>query len=354
MTALRALRSRMAALLLALLVMVAGGLVATGSSALAGTGLVYHAVDSDNDPYSGIYLRNGTSMGSVDRVYSRYMVYGNSFELNCGAWGESVGPYANRRWHNVLVLNGPAAGQIGWVADRYADTPNKANQLTPGEPECGQAAPPPPPPAGGAVYFQPRWTSGDPYPTDDVLTISKDKWSYNVTKAVTKADCKTDRVDDNVPATVGGKLVTTMGTWSVSRLAPIYMIEQNFDLAKKFNFIVMYDPGSYANFFDPNGCDQFFDESGYLAKWLGASNNNVLMILAGRDTYDPNWLGQGSHQGIQQKLFPKIRGNKQLSSQVYVCNYESMPHPDVLWNFRSVMSNGRTTACPQGISAWHP
>lgn len=106
----------------------------------ANAGPVYQVIDADNDPYTGIYLRNGTSMANVDRVASRYIVYGNSVDLLCGTWGEAVGPYANRRWHNVRVLNGPAAGQTGWVADRYTNTPNAANQPTPGEAECG--APP--------------------------------------------------------------------------------------------------------------------------------------------------------------------------------------------------------------------
>lgn len=117
-------------------------LVGSPGEALAGTGLYYQAVDSDNDPYSGIYLRNGTGMANVTRIGSRYMYYGNTVELVCGAWGEAVGPYVNRRWHSVRVIDGPAAGQQGWIADRYLNTPNKANQATPGEPECGSAPAP--------------------------------------------------------------------------------------------------------------------------------------------------------------------------------------------------------------------
>ena len=38
--------------------------------------LSYTVVDSDNDPYSGIYLRDDTRMAAVNRVPSRYMLYG--------------------------------------------------------------------------------------------------------------------------------------------------------------------------------------------------------------------------------------------------------------------------------------
>src|SRR5688572_4218562 len=106
----------------------AAGLGFVPAPAQAGTGLFYTVVDSDQDPYSGIYLRNDTNMGSATRVTSRYMLYGTRIELICGTWGESVGPRNNRRWHQVYVPSGYAAGQTGLVADRYLDTPNVANK----------------------------------------------------------------------------------------------------------------------------------------------------------------------------------------------------------------------------------
>ena len=109
-------------------------------------------IDADNDPYSGIYLRDDTRMAAVNRVPSRYMLYGTVVDLICGANGEAVGPYSNRRWHKVTVRTGSTTGQVGWIADRYLNTPNKANQPTPGESECGQIPPPattqPPTPSG--------------------------------------------------------------------------------------------------------------------------------------------------------------------------------------------------------------
>lgn len=109
------------------------------------TGIIVQVVDRDNDPYSGIYLRRGRSMNEVDRINSNYVPYGTSVELICGAWGEAVGPNANRRWHNVRVANGANTNRVGWLPDRYLTTSNYANQPTPGEPECGSSQPPAPP-----------------------------------------------------------------------------------------------------------------------------------------------------------------------------------------------------------------
>lgn len=138
------------------------GLLATMAAALLGSvvlapapsataGPIYQAVDADNDPYSGIYLRNGTSMANVTRDAAHYITYGTSLDLQCGTWGEAVGPYANRRWHWVRVVNGANAGRYGWIADRYVNTPNAANQLTPGEPECGATSTPAPAPTTGSA-----------------------------------------------------------------------------------------------------------------------------------------------------------------------------------------------------------
>lgn len=121
--------------------------LATVTAPSAEAGPTYQAYDADNDPYNGIYLRNGTSMGNVSRTPSNYITYGTSLDLMCGTWGESVGPYGNRRWHNVRVLNGSNAGRVGWIADRYVNTPNRANQPTPGEPECGSGPAPAPQPS---------------------------------------------------------------------------------------------------------------------------------------------------------------------------------------------------------------
>lgn len=69
---------------------------------------------------------------------------GAAVVTNCWAWGDAVGPYANRLWWLISY-----AGRQFYAADRYLSTPNAANQPPPGQPQCGSTPPPlpPPPPA---------------------------------------------------------------------------------------------------------------------------------------------------------------------------------------------------------------
>ncbi|MFT4263461.1 MAG: hypothetical protein QM572_08780 [Nocardioides sp.] len=128
-------------------------LIGFTSPAQAGTGLLYSAVNADHDSTRGIYLRNGADMNNVTRDSAHYMTYGTRLELICGAWGTSVGPNNNRRWHYVRVASGPISNAQGWIADRYTDTPNAANQATPGEPECGAAPSTPPASTPSGTYL---------------------------------------------------------------------------------------------------------------------------------------------------------------------------------------------------------
>ncbi len=87
---------------------------------------------------AGILFRAAADMNSAKTGPGGYD--GDWADLVCGTWGTAVGPFANRRWHIVRTARGQ-----GYIADRYLTTPNAANQLTPGEPECGA-----PQPANGA------------------------------------------------------------------------------------------------------------------------------------------------------------------------------------------------------------
>ncbi|BCL31021.1 hypothetical protein GCM10017557_58800 [Streptomyces aurantiacus] len=161
-----------------------------------------------------------------------------------------------------------------------------------------------------------------------------------------------------------GKKVTTLAGWSVGHLGPAYSLAVNPEKTAQINTIVLYDPGSYANFFERRPwedapCDLKYDQSQLYADWLGKNKDNRLIILAGEDTKDRNIWGEGgTHEGIQQALFPKIRTSDQLSSQVPVCNYDDMKHRDVLANCMSVMTAGPQPACPttpvQPDTVWHP
>jgi hypothetical protein len=361
-------RIRTLATLVAAASMAFTGMVATSAPASAGTGLVYHAVDADNDPYSGIYLRNGTSMGNVDRVYSRYMYYGNRFELNCGTWGESVGPYNNRRWHNVRVIDGPAAGQTGWIADRYADTPNKANQPTPGEPECGASSQPPAPlPGGGSLYYSPydgssikvykhRWPGDSAYtwvnaPSPATITLDQSTWQpgCNASRAVPQGQPPKD------------KRITTLAGWSSGRNGPIMYLYARPPGWEQIDFLLLIDPGNKDAYYT-GACDTAYpSKSAMLADWLASSPNHRIMVLAGEYTADYAHPVNGyAHAGIQNKLFPAIRSypvinGRNIRNQVVVCNYNGVNHEDMWMRYKGKMNDGNHTSCPGSPNTvWHP
>ncbi len=339
------LLKRLSVLGMALTVMLGITLTATTGPAQAGTGLFYTVVDSDNDPYSGIYLRDGTSMSNVRRIASRYMLYGTQIELICGAWGEAVGPYANRRWHNVRVANGATTNQVGWVADRYTNTPNKANQYTPGEPECGA---PPPPTNDGVVYFTSE--RNEISPAADVRRDYAD-WTH---------PDRCSSADGNIfPSVVNNKNITVASGWSLGRLGPIYMLERSqFTPSsgrwQEIDTILLFDPGSYADMFATDSCDRLHN-GGYLyTEWLKANPNAKLIILA-----TDGYTGQQSHRGIQEMYFNYLRANGGPRDRVLVCNYP-YSHESMYFDFMYEVKRNYTLPldgndCPGTESwAWHP
>lgn len=333
-----------ALLLLALL-----ALTLLPSAASGGTGLFYQAVDADNAHDGGVYYRRSPNWNDTARITGVGVYYEETVELVCGAWGEAVGPRANRRWHLLDNASRPSAGR-GWIPDRYLNTPNVANQLTPGEPECGSGSPPPPPaPIGsGSVYYAPDGGGGSPA----TFTMAYGAWRGG-------PDCGTAKADD-FPTQVGNRRLTTLAGFSVGRLGPIYFLRQNPGRRASITYILLFDPGSLSDY--RSRCDRWWPQSQLLAQWLSVSPNNRVAILAGRLTRD--WgtrNGRFAHQGIQETLFPRIRG-RAIAAQVTVCNYDAMGHWQVFNNFKHKMNEApiRATTCPVAAdgtrpnASWHP
>lgn len=122
---------------LAALGLASGGVAMEASPAFADNSPVYTVVNPDNDGTRRIYDRNSPSWGDSTRTAPDFSFYGDRLELICGTNGEAVGPHNNTRWHFAKNIYRPEAGTT-WIPDRYLNTPNKANQPTPGEKECGE------------------------------------------------------------------------------------------------------------------------------------------------------------------------------------------------------------------------
>ncbi|RKQ90920.1 hypothetical protein C8N24_0735 [Solirubrobacter pauli] len=342
------------------LVRVVGALLATAlvtlaAAAPAAAGAVHTVVDSDNDPYAGIYLRDGKSMGEFRRILERYMPYGTRVELLCADNGEAVGPYANRRWHSVRVADGAIAGQVGWIADRYLDTPNRANEATPGEPECpsgGTPAPGPgtPPPAGvpardgASVYFSPP--SPDDLSSPATLHRPYEQWRG--------ANCSASKAA-SVPSWVApaNQNVTVLSGWSIGRLGPIYLLQStsagNRSRWQEIDYILLFDPGNLEQL-TGNRCDKTYPAARLYTEWLKANASARLVILAGEAT------SPRRHEGIQQAYFNYLREHGGPRDRVIVCNYGSLKHRSVYTKYRSWITKPAITksSCPDGALGWNP
>jgi hypothetical protein len=263
--------------------------------------------------------------------------------LICQLYGErvSIGDFVTGIWDEVRT----PAGVTGFMTDAgVAETPG-GTSFDPRLPRCSGTS-------GGSVYYKPRdWWPFDPDAHADYV-ITRAGWSFG--------DCATI-YGGNYPDVIGGRRVTTLAGWSLGRLGPTYILRYNFArVAASVDSIILYDPGSYDEYFGEGGCDSQFDQSRLYADWLTVNPGNRLLILAGKvtkDTSHPDSSGR-FHQGIQQALFPKIRGTA-LAQQVLVCNYDDLDHVGVLSNFPNAVTGGPQSTCPTktGITLyaqWHP
>jgi len=322
--------ARRGGVVLAALFAVTVGLIpATNSKAVAATGYTV-----SNGPW------NVRSCASTVCEVVATMPTGPIPDLACQAMGEFVTLSQSARsgiWDKIRT----PSGDVGFVTDLAVnETPLGVYDSR--LPHCTGTA-------GGSVYYQPRYSTTDPVAPSDV-TIPLTAWSNGSCAPAS---------DYNIPEVTTARVVTTISGWSLGRLGPTYLLYWNFTRAKQVNSIVLFDPGSYDDYFGSGSCDKSYDQSALYKNWLSLSTNNRLLILAGKVTKDAQTaVGPYAHRGIQEALFPKIRGTAQ-ANQVLVCNYDDLDHYAVPTKFGSVVRNGPQSTCPvaPGVrlyAAWHP
>jgi len=195
---------------------------------------------------------------------------------------------------------------------------------------------------GGSVYYQPRYSQGDPIAPYDAYTATKDWWAAG--------NCSSTSAD-YWPASFDGRIITRASAWSLGRLGITYLLDTNPTRAGQLQTIILFDPGKLDDY--QSTCDQRYPQDQLMAGWLAGNSSRRLLVLAGEITRDKEHPGADGrlHQGIQRYLFPAVRAAGS-SSQVLVCNYDSMKHPDVLENFSGLITGGSVTTCP-GTSDYH-
>ena len=107
--------------------------VVLADPAHADSSLVYPVVNTEG----GVYSRNSPHEADTPRIVGQGAYDGDQVELLCGVTnGDAVGPYSNNTWHKVKNLTRPEQPEF-WLNDRYVQSPNVADELAPGEVECG-------------------------------------------------------------------------------------------------------------------------------------------------------------------------------------------------------------------------
>lgn len=328
-------------------------------------GLVFAVFNAEG----GIYYRDSPHWADTSATPGVGVYNGDRVDLICGAFGDAVGPYNDTAWSYVNNLS-RSVGE-GWVNEHFINDGALSNQFVSGEPMCGPGTPgisggetsgggsgtgggsgsstgsgaPPSLPEGGSAYFAPDDGHSNA-PSPATLTRPYDSWRSKT------HECGTEHAD--VPASWGNKLISTLAGFSKGRLGPIYFLQANRSHWSRIHYILLFDPAGKSEY--EYKCDRRYPQSQLLAEWLSLNSGNRLVIVAGKITADAANPDHGhGHAGIQDTLFPKIRG-RSIASRVVVCNYNNMGHWDVFRNFSYTMNQPpiTKTTCPRHAFGWSP
>jgi hypothetical protein len=138
---------------------IVGLAVGSSSSAGAASGPIFPVMNTSETPPDGVWFRNSPSTGDTDRATGHGVYAGDRVQLQCYAWGEAVGAYANRLWYYVNNVTRPTVssnGQpnVGYLNAHYVNDGQPANVVDAGVGQCGAAPPPPPAPTPAVSLAQ--------------------------------------------------------------------------------------------------------------------------------------------------------------------------------------------------------
>ena len=259
------------------------------------------------------------------------------------------GPYDTTRIWDFVTFE----AKSGFVSDAWVYTGN--NNAT--APECtgSTSSVPtnlPTAPNGSSVFYTGEGAAGWNYAVPFASFILSANGSKGYPSWVGIGNCNPVAAENYSPV-INGHYVSTLSGFSLGRLGPILLLEENSIYASHVDYILMFDPGNLSNL---SGCDAHMipntiTSSQLLANWLGSSSVNRLVIMAGALTQ------ANSAQGIQDVYFPDIRGHS-IASQVLVCNLvtngQGWSHNDVMKGYAYMIALPAPSNCPSNFLGWHP
>jgi hypothetical protein len=310
----------------------------------------------------GVYYRRSPHWSDTAAESGVGVYDGDRLHLICGATGDPVGPGGNTAWSYVENQSRPTIG-AGWVSEHFIDDGAAPGQLAAGEPQCGTTP--------GAANAGAGHTSAPPggstrsvffSPIDDVDTGVRgisvaDKNVLPRDWISPETECDPARAHSVVPSGA-----TILSGWSRGRLGPIYYLAAATDEERAaLRTIILFDPGSAANF--RAGCDSRLNPptSRLLADWLRSDPNHRLIVYTGHDSEEHSlgWVGHASFAGLWHFYFPDI-WNQPFAGRAQVCDYNNLGHKDVLRQLAWTINNPLDpSVCPTvngtaGPKPWNP
>lgn len=99
----------------------------------------FPVMNTSETPPDGVWFRNSPRTGDTSRITGLGIYAGEKVQLNCYAWGESVGNYGNRLWYQAQNLNRPTVvgrSNNGFLNAHYVNDGMAANQIAAGVRAC--------------------------------------------------------------------------------------------------------------------------------------------------------------------------------------------------------------------------
>lgn len=320
----------------------------------SGGSLVYSVFNADG----GVYFRNSPNWDDSSRITGVGVYNGDRVQLVCGAFGGTVGPYANRWWSYVQNLTRPSAGS-GWVNAHFIDDGMPANTPSPGEPTCGAGSPVSAPaspggspiPVGESVFFSPN-ENPNGIGTRQFAThpLRESEWKSSTRCSPGAAVARVQGFGSNV---------RTLAGWSRGRLGVVYALTSS-KLRSQIHRVILFDPGGTSDIEDSCDGDPSLNVNALLTSWVGRDPNNQLWVLTGEKSEEPSG-GEHSrytYAGLWRWYFAGL-WNQPYATRVHVCDYHGAKHEGILGSFASVIQAPPSNTCPYvpwyaAPTEWHP
>jgi hypothetical protein len=102
-------------------------------------GPIFTVMNTSETLPDGVWFRNSPHEGDTSRITGLGVYMNERVELRCYAFGDAVGPYADRLWYDVVNVSRPTndgAPNVGYLNAHFINDGKVANAVDPGVPAC--------------------------------------------------------------------------------------------------------------------------------------------------------------------------------------------------------------------------